>query len=105
MQKKITKNILDKCFWDYNFTEKDILEIINSPNKEKEKKFLFGKIIESGGDILNDLTIFNEDDLALLIKSYKVPQFNFDYINQRYLIVKNFFLNEKVDIPELEWKI
>jgi len=105
MQEKIIKNILEKCFWDYNFNKNDILEIVNSPDKQKEKKFLFGKIIESSNDILSDLTIFNKQDLIVLINSYVVSKFNFDYINQRYLIVKNFFLGEKVDIPELSWKI
>ncbi len=102
---KNIKRILEDCFWDYDFTENDIIEIVNNKNNTKEKAFLFSKILKNSNDVLNDLTIFNEKDLIFYLNKFQVPKFNFEYINTRYLILRNYFLNEKVNIPKLAWKI
>lgn len=101
-QKERINNIIEKCFWEYNFDNSDIERLANSSD-QREKKFLFGKIFENSNDILNDLKIFSKEDLIDLIKRYKVPQFNYKFFNRRYLIVKNYFTGEKVHIPELSW--
>ncbi|MGA1825602.1 MAG: hypothetical protein ACMUIP_13165 [bacterium] len=101
-QKKRINNIREKCFWEYNFKNSDIKRLAHSSD-QREKKFLFGKIFENSDDILNDLKIFSHEDLLDLIKSYKVPQFNHNYFNRKYLIVKNYFTGERVHIPELSW--
>ncbi len=102
---KSINNILKRCFWDYDFTENDIIRIIKSKDKTKEKAFLFAKILKNSDNVLNDLTIFNEKDLIFYLKEFQVPEFNFEYINTRYLILRNYFLNEKVNIPKLAWKV
>ena len=105
MESDLIDNILEKCLWDYNFTKKDLLDIVKNKNNTKEKVFLFNKILKNSNNILNDITVFNKKDLIFYLKTYSVPKFNFDYINTRYLILKNYFLNEKVNIPKLEWRI
>jgi len=98
------ENILKKCFWDYDFTEDDIIKIVNEEGKTKMKKFLFEKILINSDDVINDLKIFKKEDLVYYLKNFKVPKFNHEFINTRYLILKNYFLNEKVNIPILEWR-
>ena len=43
-QQKVLDNIIKDCFWDLNFTDKDIKDIINSKDI-KRKSFLFNKIL------------------------------------------------------------
>jgi len=43
MQKKTTTNILKECFWEYNFSEEDIVSMAYSSDK-REQVFLFTKI-------------------------------------------------------------
>jgi len=99
------ENILKNCFWDYNFTDSDIVNIVNNKDKTKEKSFVFEKILLNSDDVINDLMIFNKKDLIYYLKNFRVPKFNYEYINTRYLILRNYFLNEKVNIPMLEWAV
>lgn len=101
--KKRVDSIVSSCFWDYNFNENEILDLAHSKN-EANRRFLFGKIIENSDNLLDDLKIFAKENLIKLISSYEVPSFNHHFINKRYLIVKNYFLKEKVFIPELSWE-
>ncbi len=76
-QQKILDNIIKDCFWDLDFTDKDLADIINS--KDIKKKFLFDKILLNSTNLFIDLKIFNSDDLKILIEKFEVPNFNYDY--------------------------
>ncbi|MEA2103779.1 MAG: hypothetical protein U9P79_03950 [Candidatus Cloacimonadota bacterium] len=99
------ENIIKDCFWDYDFTLEQIIKIAKTEDF-RMKKFLFEKILLNSHDMIRSLKIlFTQEDLIKLVDSFKVPEFNFKYIKHRYLIAKYFITGEKVNIPELEWKI
>lgn len=104
-EKIVMKNrIIQECFWDYHYTFDQIKEMAESENF-KTKKFIFEKILINSHDMISDLkSLFFKDDLKKLVEEYKVPKFNFKYINKRYLLAKYFLKGEKVHIEELEWK-
>lgn len=97
------ERILSECFWDYNFSEDEILNIVNNGNK-REKNFLFEKIFINSTDVLCDIEIFVKKDITEFLANYKVPKFNFNFLNRRYKILKFLILKQKVDIPELRWE-
>ena len=98
----IIENILKNCFWDYNFTEKEILNIVNG-NDFAKKQFLFRKILLNSTRVLTDLKIFNHQELKTMIEAFKVPTFNHDYIFRRHNIVEVYFLDKPLLIDELKW--
>jgi len=98
------KRILKDCFWDYNFTNKEIDNLASSDNK-RERSFLFQKILLNSTSLFNDLKIFNIDLLKKLILDYKVPKFNHYYIYKRKNMAEVYFLDKPLLINELKWKI
>jgi len=98
------ETIIKECFWDYDFSENDISNILEN-GSEKEKIFIFSKILENSCNVLKALKIFNDIELSELLRLYKVPKFNSDFLNKRYKIIKYLILKESVDIPELKWRI
>jgi len=98
----IIENILKNCFWDYNFTENEILNIVNG-NDFAKKQFLFRKILLNSTRVLTDLKIFNHQELKRMIETFKVPTFNHDYIFRRHNIVEVYFLDKPLLIDELKW--
>jgi len=103
MKPSRAKNILKSCFWEYTFSENEIEKMAWDKNILKQK-FLFEKILSNSSDVLRDLKIFPAENIKKLIREYKVPKFNFKFLNRRYLIVKYYFTAEEVYIPELTWK-
>lgn len=101
-QQKVLNNIIKDCFWDLNFTDKDLNNIINSKDI-KRKSFLFDKILLNSSNLFIDLKIFNSDDLKILIEKFEVPNFNYDYIFRRKNIVEVYFLDKPLLIEELKW--
>lgn len=101
-QQKVLDNIIKDCFWDLNFTDRDIKDIINSKDI-KRKSFLFNKILLNSTNLFMDLKIFSNDDLKILIEKYEVPKFNYDYIFRRKNIVEVYFLDKPLLIDELKW--
>lgn len=101
-QQKILDNILNDCFWDLDFTDKDINDIINSKDI-KGKSFLFDKILLNSTNLILDLKIFRKDDLKILIEKFEVPSFNYDYIFRRKNIAEVYFLDKPLLIDELKW--
>lgn len=97
-------DLLKYCFWEYKITLKDIEEYINS-NDIRLKKFVFEKIFCNSPNVLKDLMIFDKKSLFELIRSYKVPKFNHNFLDLRYRIIRHLLLNENVEIPELKWKL
>jgi len=101
-QQKILDNIIKDCFWDLDFTDKDINDIINSKDI-KRKSFLFDKILLNSTNLILDLKIFRKNDLKILIEKFEVPNFNYDYIFRRKNIVEVYFLDKPLLIDELKW--
>jgi len=96
-------SIIRECFWDYDFSEDDILRIANT-GSFSEKNFLFQKILANSKHLLRDLQIFKKDDLKFLLENYKIPNFNRDFLYKRKNIVEFFFFDKELEIEELKWK-
>jgi hypothetical protein len=96
------EKIKKECFWEYNFSEKDIKEMASSDDMQK-KRFLFNKILLNSTTLFNDLKIFSKEDLAVLITEYKVPTFNYDYIFKRINMAEVYFLDKPLLVDELQW--
>ncbi len=105
MQKqRVLQDIIRYCFWDLNFTDKDITEIVDS-NNFKRKSFLFDKILLNSTNLFIALKIFTKNDLKMLIEKFVVPEFNYDYISRRKNIVEVFFFDKPLLIDELKWSV
>jgi len=90
------------CFWDYDFTNEEIDKMAKSENI-RESSFLFQKILLNSTRVLLDLRIFKDDVLKDLIESYRVPEFNNEYIFRRKNIAEVYFLDKPVLVNELKW--
>ncbi len=99
---KIVEEIRKDCFWEYNFTEDDLCLLAKSEN-EKERVFLFSKILANSKQLLKSMKIFEKDVLKQLIESYSVPSFNHDYMARRINMLEYYFLNKPLTINELKW--
>jgi len=102
MTKKDITNILKECFWEYNFTEEDIISIAKSQNRQ-EQMFLFTKILENAIELIKSMKIFNKEDLERLIDSYTLPTFKRDYMTRKLNIIEYYFLDKPLTINELKW--
>ena len=91
-----------ECFWDYDFSDSEIVEMAQQ-GSDKEKMFLFEKIIENATDVMKSLRIFSQSDQYEMLLKYNVPKFKRDFLERRYKILKYFIMEEEVDIPELRW--
>lgn len=94
--------ILKDCFWDYNFKSSDI-ESMASSDDEKEKKFLFGKLLGNSTQMLKNMEIFDKNSLRYMIEEYQIPTFNHDYIARRLNMLEYYFLNKTLTVSELKW--
>ena len=102
MQKQQVKNIIKNCFWEYNFSEADIISLAKSKDRQ-EQMFLFSKILENSQELIKSMKIFDKSDLKSLIESYRVPTFKHEYMARRFNIVEYYFLNKLLTINELKW--
>jgi len=102
MSKKQLKTILKDCFWEYNFTEYDIILLAKSQNQQ-EQMFLFTKILENAKELIKSMKIFDKEDLERLIESYTLPTFKRDYMARRLNIIEYYFLDRPLTINELKW--
>jgi len=102
MTKKNITNILKECFWEYNFTEDDIIALAKSQNRQ-EKMFLFTKILENAKELIKSMKIFDKNDLEYLIESYNLPTFKRNYMARRLNIIEYYFLDKPLTISELKW--
>lgn len=94
--------IIKECYWDYNITENDILNIVNSEDMRLKQK-LFAKIIYNSKDKLRGLQVFKNEDLKELFNSFS-PAYREKYIKKHVLALRNILLNENNRIESLEWK-
>lgn len=96
------KRIISDCFWDSNIAEEDIDIMLHSEDIRTEK-YLFEKILINSTDILSDLKLFKKDELKIIMKEYKVPAFNHDYIFRRKNIAEVYFFDAPLLVDELKW--
>ncbi len=96
------ERIKKDCFWDYTFSDEEIAALAVSEN-DKEKSFLFQKILLNSTSLFNDLKIFKRDVLLDLLSNYKVPTFNHDYIFRRKNIAEVYFFDKPLLVEELKW--
>ncbi len=59
------KRIKKDCFWEYNFSDDEILEFSTSDNA-RVKSFLFQKILLNSTNLFSDLKIFDKKTLQEL---------------------------------------
>lgn len=95
--------IKKECFWDYNISIDEILNIVQA-GTYREKKKLFFKILYNSTDRLSDLMLFSESDLKSLFKE-SLPEHKSNYIQKRIAILKYLLLHETVEKTGLEWKL
>ncbi len=98
------KRIKKDCFWEYNFSNEDILKLATSDNI-REKSFLFQKILLNSTNLFSDLKIFDKKVLFNLLENYKVPQFNKDYTFKRKNMAEVYFFDKEVLVNELKWVV
>jgi len=96
------ERIKKDCFWDYNFTNKDI-ELLAISKSEREKTFLFQKILLNSTKMFHDLKIFDNNNLKNLIENYKIPKFNYEYAFKRKNMAEAYFLGKPILVNELQW--
>lgn len=98
------KRINKECFWEYSFSDKEILNFSKSDDF-REKKFLFEKILLNSTEVLQDLEILKKNDIETLLKEFNIPAFNNDYIFKRKNIADVYFLDKELLVDELKWAV
>lgn len=93
------KRIIKDCFWEYNFTNDELKNLVSG--SEREKSFLFQKILLNGRSIFNALKIFKHNALKYIIENYKVS--NFNYIFKKKNMIEVYSLNKPLCVNELKW--
>ena len=94
--------IIKDCFWDYNMSEADIREILQSSDFRKKEK-LFSKIIYNSTDKARTLQeLFDKETLQQLFSTFSVT-YNHKYIDRYILVLKNIILGENNHIESLAW--
>lgn len=91
------------CFWEYDFSDSDIIQMARQGD-DRQKIFLFNKIIENAPDVLKSLAIFRPEDQRKLLIQYRVPAFKKDFLERCHKILKYLVAHQEVDIPELQWE-
>ncbi|NWF67284.1 MAG: hypothetical protein HXX81_07455 [Campylobacterales bacterium] len=79
------ERVKKECFWDLDISDNDILDILRGDDFRK-KGFLFEKILSNSTKLFEDLRMFSESELKILLENFKIPSFNGDYLFKR----KNF---------------
>lgn len=96
--------LIEDCFWDYNMSDDDIIDLAKSHNI-KEQQFLFGKILINSTHLLNDIEIFDKKDLEHLLMEYTAPTFNHNYIARRKNMIEYYFFDKPLLVNELKWVV
>jgi len=102
MMDELANEIIEDCFWEYDFTGNDIYQMAKSSDMER-KKFLFSKILENSTNLIKSMKIFGKNDLRSLVESYKIPSFNQEFLKRRINILEYYFLDKPLKITELQW--
>jgi hypothetical protein len=104
MSKLKTKINLKEIFWDYNFTQTEIEDILNGEDFQK-KKFLFEKILLNSKNMILELSHFSRGDLKYLLENFQPGNFNREYVLRRKSMAETYFFDKPMLLPEFQWKI
>lgn len=96
------QRIVKECFWDLQITPVDIHEIL-SGNDTGKKKLLFEKILHNSTQLFKDISLFSREDMEMICKDFKIPQFNNAFIARRKNMVDVYFFNKQLTVDELRW--
>jgi len=96
------ERIKKECFWDYDASSEWIKNVAEGDDLN-QKQFIFEKILLNSTRLFEDLNIFNQKDLKMLIENYRTPAFNKQYCERRKNLVEVYFLNKPLTIKELQW--
>ena len=94
--------IAKECFWEYHFSAEEIERLLKSSD-QREKQFIFEKILLNSHEPFNDMALFDKEDLQKMLESYALPAFNRQYIQRRKNIMEYYFFNTPLEINELKW--
>ncbi|MEA3419310.1 MAG: hypothetical protein U9Q90_07905 [Campylobacterota bacterium] len=94
--------IAKDCFWEYHFSAEEIRQLFKSDD-QREKQFLFEKILLNSRELFKDMELFDRQDLEMMLENYIVPGFNKEYIYRRKNSVEYYFLDKPLMIDELKW--
>ncbi len=94
--------IARECFWEYHFSAEEIRKLFKSRD-EREKQFIFEKILLNSHELFRDMALFDNEDLQNMLESYVPPAFNKEYIQRRKNIIEYYFFNSPLEINELKW--
>jgi hypothetical protein len=101
-EKKTNINLKD-IFWEYEFTQEDIVDILEGQDFQK-KKFLFEKILLNSKNMFLELSEFSIHDLKTLLESYQPGNFNREFVTRRKAMAETFFFEKPINLPEFQWK-
>ncbi len=96
------QRIIKECFWDIQMQPSDIDNIADSSDIAK-KRLLFEKILLNSTQMFQDLLLFKNDELKVLLTNFNVPRFNKEYIAKRKNMVEVYFFDKPLTIDELRW--
>ena len=97
-----SQRIKKDCFWDFDISSDEILNIANSDDTQK-LNMLFEKILLNSTSFLNDLEVFDRQRLETLLENYQVPRFNGDFAFRRKNMAEVYFFDKPLLIDELKW--
>ncbi len=102
--KRIAETICKEAFWgDYNYTAKDILEIISDPSREKERFFIFQKALFNLKEPWILTKIFSHKEIQTFLKQIR-PNQKFAWLTERIKIWRNIFLGERNELLKTKWR-
>ncbi|SLM28191.1 hypothetical protein MTBBW1_1270041 [Desulfamplus magnetovallimortis] len=101
----ILNTVIKECFWDYDYTTKDIENIIYG-NQKDEKLYLLKKIILNSSDFFRVAKrLFKENDLKELLEKIPYGCFKHEFQNTRVAALRNHYLGETNAPERLRWTL
>lgn len=87
------------CFWDYIFSDVELMAMANDDVNSRAVNFLFEKIFKNSIKPEQDLTIFPQEVLKYKLENYKPSQFNHKYFATRKAVLL-FVFGLSIELPE-----
>jgi hypothetical protein len=104
MERIDIRDILNQCFWDYNYKIEDIENII-ATGKMEQKLYLLKKIIANHNFYFKAAQVFPAAELTQLLANIPDQAFRHEFQNIRLTSLKNYFLGEKNAPERLRWAL
>ncbi|MFA6654020.1 MAG: hypothetical protein WC212_01185 [Candidatus Delongbacteria bacterium] len=98
------ERIIKECYWDYNVTAAEILNLSKNGTLRDKKKIL-EKIIYNSSSKMHDLMLlFDKDELLKMFNEFKPGDFCSSRSENLIPVLRNLIFGEKNIIKALEWK-